>query len=228
VQVSFYTLDQYFVDGSLALKVARARNSAILASNAVHHRVDSLTAMAALISIAASNMFPSLVALDPLAALVISGMVVRAGTTNLWTSFSELADQAVTSESRLERVRQAAQHAITSLSGDSPSQTQQLQISSVRGIKSGQNFIWEIRIVAPNDATVWELGSLEGGIRQRVAEKVSGTRMVRVRWVAEGLEAERAKFEEWVPEKEGQDSPVENGSANGNGNGHSHHNHKKE
>jgi divalent metal cation (Fe/Co/Zn/Cd) transporter len=198
------------------MKVAKAKNSAVLASNAVHHRVDSLTALAALVSIAASNMFPSLVALDAIAAMVISGMVIRAGTTNVWTSFTELADQAISSDAQKSKVQKAVEEAADSISADT-----KLEISAVRGLKSGQNYLWEVKLIAPDTATVLQLGEWEAEIRRVVAAKVRGTRIVKVRWVAEGAVDREEVFGEWVPEKEGKESaPVENGHENGHAHTH--------
>jgi divalent metal cation (Fe/Co/Zn/Cd) transporter len=203
------------------MKVAREKHSAVLASNAVHHRVDSLTALAALVSIAASNIFPSLVALDAVAALVISGMVIRAGTTNVWTSLAELADQAIASDSQKDKVRQAASDAIASLL-QAHGESGKFEVSTITGVKSGQNYIWEIRIITPDEATVLQLGEWEEEIRNKVAEKVSGTRMVKFKWIAQG--APNSTVTEWISENPDRVSASAETHAHehDHSNGHSH------
>jgi divalent metal cation (Fe/Co/Zn/Cd) transporter len=198
-----------------AIKVARAKNSAVLASNAVHHRVDSLTAMAALISIAASNMFPSLVGLDPLAALVISAMVIRAGTTNVWSSLTELADQAIADPGRQSKVENAVRKTVESFDSGN------FEIAEISGIKSGQNYLWQINLVAPDSATVSQLGQWEEDIRKAVAAEAQGTRMVKVRWISQETYDKHMISGEWIPESKDKTAPVENG----HGHDHDHHDH---
>ena len=67
------------------MKVAKQKRSSVLASNAYHHRVDSLTAFVALLTITASHFLTNAQWLDPVGGLVISGMIVQAGW--VWKGF---------------------------------------------------------------------------------------------------------------------------------------------
>ncbi|KAI7573819.1 hypothetical protein KC343_g23430, partial [Hortaea werneckii] len=75
-------------------KVAQHKRSSVLASNAYHHRVDSLTAFVALATIVASRYVQNAQWLDPVGGLAISGMIVQAGWGNTKAALLELADVA--------------------------------------------------------------------------------------------------------------------------------------
>ena len=64
------------------IKVARERKSAVLASNAMHHRIDALTSIVALLTIGCAYVFGTAAWCDPLGKLVIALMVVKAGWGN--------------------------------------------------------------------------------------------------------------------------------------------------
>lgn len=80
------------------MKIAKERKSSVLASNAVHHRIDSLTAMVALISISLSNILHGASWLDPVGGLLVSLMVIRAGWSNTRAALFELADMGIDDE----------------------------------------------------------------------------------------------------------------------------------
>lgn len=67
------------------MAIARRQNSPILASNAIHHRIDSLSSVVALVAIAGAYIFPSAASwLDPAGTCVIAAMVLHAGWNNVW------------------------------------------------------------------------------------------------------------------------------------------------
>ncbi|TQS31451.1 hypothetical protein Golomagni_08265, partial [Golovinomyces magnicellulatus] len=77
------------------MKVAKERKSSVLASNAVHHRVDSLTGIVTLAAIVGANLVQNAAWLDPVGGLLISLMVIKAGTDNTQSALYELADQSI-------------------------------------------------------------------------------------------------------------------------------------
>jgi divalent metal cation (Fe/Co/Zn/Cd) transporter len=207
---------------SIAMKVARERKSAVLESNAVHHRVDSLTGIVALATIAISNIAPALASLDAVGGLLISWMVVRAGWANTLTSLNELADASVPDEVR-DKVRAVAEVAVGETLPHSA------EARDVSGTKAGQNYLLDVEVAVPSQETIEQLNKAECIIRERIAKKVQGARRIRIRFVA--LEAEKEDFmQEFVspsvsamatPELEKADHEDgrihENGRANGNG-----------
>ena len=89
-------------------KIAKQKRSSILASNAYHHRVDSLTAFVALLTISASHFLSNAQWLDPVGGLIISSMVIQAGWFNTKNALYELADVGMEDEVK-NGVRDTAQ-----------------------------------------------------------------------------------------------------------------------
>jgi len=173
------------------MKIAKERKSAVLESNAIHHRVDSLTGIVALSTIAISNIIPSLSSLDAVGGLLISYMVVRAGWANTMTSLTELADASIPAEMKT-KVLTVAGRAI------SESLTSGAEARKVNGTKAGQNYYLDVTVTVPGDQTVEQLNKVETLIRERVATNVRGARRIRVRFVPG--DAEQGEFtDEFVP-----------------------------
>ncbi|KFA76972.1 hypothetical protein S40288_05219 [Stachybotrys chartarum IBT 40288] len=76
------------------MRVARIRNSAALASNAIHHRMDSWTGIFALLAIVASVGIENSKWIDSLGGLVTSGMVLCTGLNSVMQSFTSFGKKA--------------------------------------------------------------------------------------------------------------------------------------
>ena len=157
----------------------------MLASNAYHHRVDSLTAFVALLMIAGANVLNNAAWLDPVGGLVISLMVVQAGWGNTKAALYELADAGVEDEMK-ESVRKAAKKALDTL--NSGSAASDVQVRSVQGVKAGQNFLMDVELGVPGTWTVEQTRGVEDLVRERVGVKVRGVKKVRVRFVSKSSE----------------------------------------
>jgi len=156
------------------LKIAKEKRSSVLASNAYHHRVDSLTAFVALATITASHFLNNASWLDPIGGLVISGMIVQAGYGNTKNALLELADVGVDDDVK-EGVAAAAKQALDEHHGDLD-----IQQPLVQGIKSGQNYLMEIAIGVPASTTLDQTKAIEDRVRESVAAKVKGVKRVTV------------------------------------------------
>ncbi|KAF2203126.1 hypothetical protein GQ43DRAFT_447620 [Delitschia confertaspora ATCC 74209] len=167
------------------LKVAKERKSSVLASNAYHHRVDSLTAFVALLMIGGSNFLNNASWLDPVGGLVISLMVVQAGWGNTKSALFELADVGVEDEMK-SNVRRAATKALATLNTESG--TNRVELRSVQGLKSGQNFLMDLELAVPGSMSVEQTRSVEDLVRKQVGAKVRGVKRVRVRFVSNTTE----------------------------------------
>jgi divalent metal cation (Fe/Co/Zn/Cd) transporter len=203
------------------MKVAEDKKSAVLKSNAMHHRVDSLTGLAALASVAVANLWPGFAAADALAGLAIAAMVVRAGWANTGAALRELADSSV-EEAVLDRVRAAAEGALAAggkrgafavEEGSGPGES--AVVRGVRAVRAGQNLIVDVEVVLEPRVSVAQAQRIEAAVRESVAGDVRGVRLVRVRFVPLDR-GEGAPFEgEWVEAKEvgegekGRGSPKE-------------------
>ncbi|KAF2643098.1 hypothetical protein P280DRAFT_467179 [Massarina eburnea CBS 473.64] len=200
------------------LKIANERKSSVLASNAYHHRVDSLTAFVALLMIAGSNVLNNASWLDPIGGLVISLMVVQAGLGNTKAALYELADVGVEEEMR-DNVRKAATKALADINSGSATD---VQVRHVQGVKSGQNYLMDIELGAPSSWTIEQTRGVENLVRERVGAKVRGVKKVRVRFVSNTSEQpdfldefiQAGDMEKMSPEPEEEHDHVQ---SNGNG-----------
>ncbi len=168
-----------------AMKIAKERKSAVLASNAVHHRIDSLTSFVALLTIGCAHLIENASWLDPVGGLIISGMVIRAGWGNTLTSLLELGDITIDNEVK-NSVRRAA---TKSIKGDESSVpgilgSDMIEIKEIQGIKSGQNYLVDIELAVPGDWTVHRLQRIEEAVRETAGAKVRGVRRVKVRFTS--------------------------------------------
>lgn len=157
------------------IKVAKQKRSSVLASNAYHHRVDSLTAFVALVTISASHFLTNAQWLDPVGGLIISGMIVQAGWMNTKTALFELADVSVDNEIK-EKVQKAARVALEDHIGTAA------EVKGVQGVKSGQNILIEVEISTPGDWTVSKTDEVATVVREKIAAQVRGVRRVTVRF----------------------------------------------
>ncbi|KAF1838537.1 hypothetical protein BDW02DRAFT_488750 [Decorospora gaudefroyi] len=175
------------------LKIAQERKSTVLASNAYHHRVDSLTAFVALLLIAGSNVLNNAQWLDPVGGLVISLMVVQAGWGNTKQALLELADVGVDEEMR-DNVRKAANRAVEGITTSS----EPVNVRAIQGVKAGQNYLMDVEIGAPGTWTLEQTRRVEDLVRERIGAKVRGVKKVRVRFVTNAAE-EPNFLDEFIP-----------------------------
>lgn len=176
------------------MKVAKERKSSVLASNAIHHRIDCLTSIVALVTIGGAHVFTDASWLDPVGSLLISAMVIRGGWGNTMTSLLELADAGVDAEVKTS-VRRAATKVLLA---DSATNTigvpggREVEVRDVQGIKSGQNYLMEVELAVPGSWSVKRTQEIEEAVRERAGSKVRGVRRVKVRFVTK--EDETSEF----------------------------------
>ncbi len=204
------------------MKVAKEKRSSVLASNAYHHRVDSLTAFVALSTIVASNFLTSAQWLDPVGGLIISGMIMQAGWQNTKTALFELSDVTFSDEIK-EKVEKAA---VTSLKEHVDPVA---VVKGVQGVKSGQNILAEVEVAVPGDWSVSKTNEVENVVREGIAAKVRGVRRVVVRFSS--AEKDVAPFVgEFIENKEvdskPEDSDHDHDHEHDHGHDHTHTNGK--
>ena len=169
-----------------AMKVAKERKSSVLASNAVHHRIDSLTSIVALLTIGGAHVFNDASWLDPVGGLIISAMVIRAGWENTSTSLLELGDITIDDQVKTA-VRKAA---IKAIKGDETNSIPGIrggdvvEVKEIQGIKSGQNYLVDIELAVPGSYSVDQTREIEEAVRERAGSKVRGVRRVKVRFTS--------------------------------------------
>ncbi|KAH8894757.1 hypothetical protein GQ53DRAFT_642428 [Thozetella sp. PMI_491] len=202
------------------MKVARERKSSVLASNAIHHRVDSWTGIVTLAVILGANFMTNAQWLDSVGGLIISLLVIKAGWGNTISSLYELADKSIDDDVK-RSVRKQVQKSLEEVSSGS-----EVELRDVSGIKSGQNYLVDLELAVPNLWTVSDVREVEDAVRTRVGGKVRGVRKVRVRIVPKEEDSEH--FDEFIPgdvsPKSSPEPEDEHGEAHNhsNGNGHGH------
>ncbi|KAJ8065219.1 hypothetical protein OCU04_005924 [Sclerotinia nivalis] len=199
------------------MKVARDRKSTVLASNAVHHRVDSLTGIVTLFAILGANFLHSAAWLDPVGGFLISLLVIKAGWGNTISALYELADRGIDSEIK-ESVTKAVKKSLVDLAEGS-----EVELREVEGVKSGQNYLIELQLAVPKAWTVEDVKEVEGSVRQMVGSKVRGVRRVKVRFVPKD-ETKPSLFDEFIP---GNVSPRESPEPEFNDHDHDHDDHNE-
>ncbi|KAK9850162.1 hypothetical protein MYU51_012507 [Penicillium brevicompactum] len=159
------------------MKVANERKSSVLASNAVHHRIDSLTSIVALFTIGGSYVFQDATWLDPVGGLLISLMVIKAGWGNTCTSLLELADTTVDEDVR-SSVEDATSKALKDMEFG-----HEVIVRDVQGMKSGQNYLMDIELAVPGAWAVSRSHTIESAVRSAVGTDVRGVKRIKVRFI---------------------------------------------
>ncbi|KAJ0423466.1 cation efflux family-domain-containing protein [Aspergillus carlsbadensis] len=202
------------------MKVAVERKSSVLASNAIHHRVDSLTSIVALFTIGGSYMFQDASWLDPVGGLLISLMVIKAGWGNTRTSLLELADTTVDDEIKTA-VQKAAAKALATINEGG-----QVKIRDVQGMKSGQNYLMDVELAVPGVWSIQQSREIEERVRATIGSSLRGVKRVKIRFIP--LEQESLDFsEEFIaPEVISQANPEPEDGVEEEA--HAHHEHEHE
>lgn len=169
------------------MKIAKERKSSVLASNAVHHRIDSLSAIVALCAIGGAHFLNNASWLDPVGGLLVSMMVINAGWGNTRAALLELVDVGLDDEMK-DLIRKSVDGALAL-------RPERLGVRDVAGLKSGQNYLVELTIEVPVGTTVAGTSKIEEVLREVVSAGVRGVKRVKVRFVEEGV-VEQAEFVE--------------------------------
>lgn len=159
------------------MKVARERKSSVLASNAIHHRVDSLTGIVTLFAILGANLLHNAAWLDPVGGFLISLLVIKAGWGNTVAALYELADKGIDDEIKAS-VSKAVKKSLANLSNGL-----QVELREVEGVKSGQNYLVDLQLAVPKAWTIENVAEVEAAVRETVGSKVRGVRRIKVRFV---------------------------------------------
>ena len=207
------------------MKVAKERKSSVLASNAIHHRVDSLTGIVTLFAILGANFLHEAAWLDPVGGLLISLLVIKAGWGNTLSALYELADKGIDNDVKAS-VKKAVGKSLINLPTGS-----QVELREVEGVKSGQNYLVDLQLAVPKTWTVEDVREIEDAVREVVGSKVRGVRRVKVRFVPKD-DTTPSLFDEFIsgdvspraslePEDHDHDHDHDNDY---HGNGHAHSN----
>jgi divalent metal cation (Fe/Co/Zn/Cd) transporter len=171
------------------MKVAKQRKSGVLASNAVHHRVDSLTGMVALAAITGSHFISNAAWLDPIGGFLVSLLVIRAGWGNTRAAVMELADVGVDESVKIE-IKESIQHYVDET---------KITINNVQGVKSGPNYLMDVDLAVPQSWTVEQTSKAEEELRDQIGAKVRGVRRLKIRFLSqEAIAADPNSIDEFI------------------------------
>lgn len=87
--------------------VGHATHSTAVVANAWHHRSDAISSIPVALVALAGRIWPSITFLDPVAAILVSCMLLKTSWSIAWPSLQELSDQGV-EKTQLEHIRQIA------------------------------------------------------------------------------------------------------------------------
>ncbi|KAF9775612.1 hypothetical protein IL306_006268 [Fusarium sp. DS 682] len=149
----------YLTDGTTSTKrIAQERKSAVLASNAIHHRIDSLTEIVIIFVVLGDRVMKDTAWLDLVGGLFISVMAVKPAAEFALSSLYELTDRSIDDDTRdsiLNLIRDAL---------EKPAYKGVIDVASLTGIKSGRLVIVDLEITVPRDWPVEDMIHLQRNI----------------------------------------------------------------
>ncbi|OMP06646.1 hypothetical protein COLO4_07998 [Corchorus olitorius] len=135
-------------------RAGEKQNSGLMKANAWHHRADAISSVVALVGVGGSILGVKF--LDPLAGLVVSGMILKAGLETGYQSVLELVDAAIPAE-QLEPINQTI-----------------LQVEGVkgchrlRGRRAGSNLYLDVHIVVDPFSSVSAAHGIGENVRHQI------------------------------------------------------------
>lgn len=135
-------------------RAGERQGSGLMKANAWHHRVDAISSVVALIGVGGSILGVKF--LDPLAGLLVSGMILKAGLETGYQSVLELVDAAIPAE-QLEPINQTI-----------------LQVEGVkgchrlRGRRAGSNLYLDVHIVVDPFSSVSAAHVIGENVRHQI------------------------------------------------------------
>ena len=146
--------------------VGKKSSSSILLANAWHHRSDAISSIAALIGIIGSMAgFP---VLDPIAAAMVSFMIIKVGYELTLGGFRDLMDTALN-----EKDTQKLQTTIDDISGV-------IKSHDLRTRKIGEGILMDVHIQVDSDLTVTEGHEVGERVRRQLIKNYPNTQDVLV------------------------------------------------
>ncbi|KAK6239327.1 hypothetical protein QUC31_004796 [Theobroma cacao] len=135
-------------------RAGERQGSGLMKANAWHHRADAISSVVALIGVGGSILGVKF--LDPLAGLVVSGMILKAGLETGYQSVLELVDAAIPAE-QLEPINQTI-----------------LQVEGVkgchrlRGRRAGSNLYLDVHIVVDPFSSISAAHGIGENVRHQI------------------------------------------------------------
>ena len=156
-------------------RVGEELNSQVVIANAWHHRSDAYSSVLALISIGLAMAVPGFLAADPLAGMLVAGMIAMTGAEIMGESMKQLTD-AVTDEELVRNVEV--------VSGED---LDVKNVIRVRARQVGSKALVDVEVETPPDLSASAMKAIEERIRVRILADVDGVLDVEVRATGEDV-----------------------------------------
>jgi cation diffusion facilitator family transporter len=156
-------------------RVGEELNSQVVIANAWHHRSDAYSSVLALISIGLAMASPSFLSADPLAGMLVAGMIAMTGAEIMGESMKQLTD-AVTDEELVQSVE--------NISRDDPDVK---EVKRVRARQVGSKALVDVEVETPPDLSASAMRAIEERLRVRILADVDGVLDAGVRATGEDV-----------------------------------------
>ncbi|WP_179953222.1 cation diffusion facilitator family transporter [Desulfobotulus mexicanus] len=140
-------------------KVGVQVGSAAVMANAWHHRIDALSSIPAFLAVSAAILFPDLLFLDTIGALVVSVFIAQAATKIIWPNLRELMATGASPDT----CRSIAHHAC--------SHPAVLDAHHIRTRFHGTRIFADIHLVVDGNLTVRQAHNIAEEVRQRLIQQ---------------------------------------------------------
>ena len=143
--------------------VGERLNSQVVIANAWHHRSDAYSSILALISIAMAMVFPTFIAADSAAGLLVAGMICMTGFEIMTESIKQLTD--TNNEELVERIHKLIEKEEIGETGDV------IEIERVRARQVGSLALVDVVVSTANGLSSSASRSIEDRIKWRIMEE---------------------------------------------------------
>lgn len=135
---------------------AKLVHSAVLRANAWHHRSDALSSVPVAVAVIANAIFPSLKYLDQIAALLVTGMILKAAFEIIWPALNELTDARGSEEVEKRLVHMA----------DEDKDIR--EIHAIRSRQTGGSLLLDCHILVDPDMSIENAHAISERFKQRI------------------------------------------------------------
>jgi len=157
-------------------RVGDMLNSQVIIANAWHHRSDAYSSVLALISIGLAMSVPSFLAADPLAGMLVAGMIAMTGAEILGESMKQLTDAVIDEEM------------VKSIDATALEDADVHNVARVRARQVGSSALVDVEVEVSAELSASAMRAIEERIRVRIKSEVEGNILgVDVKAVAEDV-----------------------------------------
>ncbi|KAF5234217.1 hypothetical protein FANTH_12217 [Fusarium anthophilum] len=154
---------------SATMELSIERGSTVLASNALHHRIDSYTEVIIICVILASKLVQDVAWLDPVGGLFISLMAIKPAAEFTMSALRELADHTIDEEAKRE-ICLLSEEILRYID-----KSAKVEVTNIMGIKSGQKTLISLEMIMPGEWTINEASELEAKFYTELNERTQIT-----------------------------------------------------